>query len=142
MRSNYLLFIDSDVIISALLSNKGASYLLFKLANTTRLISNYSLKELSKVANRLNITQKKLNLTTNKCSCITISENLEKIKLKYQKYVKDINDAHIINGAVNAKARYLITYNTKDYYSNLIKKDFNILILTPGMFLQYLRSQN
>ena len=58
----------------------------------------------------------------------------------FGQHSRDPNDAHIIAGAVKAKAQFLLTYNLKDYKIDKIKKDFGIIVTTPAKFLQYLRS--
>lgn len=64
-----------------------------------------------------------------------------KIKQEYWRYVTDINDAHIIAGAHAAKADFLISYNLKHYKLDKIRSELGIVILTPAMFLQYLRGR-
>ena len=71
---------------------------------------------------------------------IVIEKTQHEIKERYKDYVEDLNDAHIVAGAAESKAHFLITYNIRDFKIEKIKKDFDIIVLTPGMFLQYLRS--
>jgi len=136
------LFVDSDVVISSLLSAKGAAFLLIhKIDNIKLLISNLSQQELEIVVTRLNISQDELtSLLEKRFDIFDLNITIEEIRKEYKNYVSDINDAHIVNGAKEVKARFLITYNLKDYKTEKIKKDFNILVMTPGQFIQYLRS--
>lgn len=126
------IFIDSDVIISSLISNAGASA---QLINTSKkivkIISNLSQKEIEIVKIRLKIAK-----PVPKTEIIVVKKFL-----KYSIYSTDVNDAHIIAGAHQAKVAFLITYNLKHYKIERIKQDLNIIIMTPGVFLQYLRSQ-
>lgn len=55
------------------------------------------------------------------------------------KYVYDIDDSHIVMGAQKSNSKFLLTYNIKDYNIDLIKKDFDIIVFKPGIFIQYLR---
>lgn len=123
-------FVDSDVVISSLISNTGASAQLLKTNNNiAKIISNLSKKELKIVMTRLKIDKPLPKLK------IVIIDNFE----KYSAYSTDPNDAHIVAGAHQAKVNFLITYNLKHYRVERIKQDLNIIVMTPGIFLQYLR---
>lgn len=135
------IFIDSDVIISSLLSQSGAAHSLLSLNSFKFCISSLSRKELEIVAIRLDLGRESLRkLINNSFEVIMILESLPEIKKSFKEYVFDVNDAHIVAGAKKAKANFLITYNIKDFKIEKIKKDLGIVILTPGNFLQYLRS--
>lgn len=135
------IFVDSDVIISSLLSQLGAGHFLIGSTSLQLFISSLSKKELETVVQRLGIRSDKLTALVEKNLEVTmLSQSLPEIKKSFKKYVLDENDAHILAGAQAAKADFLITYNVKDFKIEKIKKDFGILTLTPGNFLQYLRS--
>lgn len=138
----FKLFVDSDVVISSLLSSKGAAFILIHKVDSIKLIiSNLSQLELEIVATRLNIPQEELKILFEKqFNIVNLKLTHEEAKKEYKNYVSDINDAHIILGAKESKAKFLVTYNLKDYKIEKIKQDFNILIMTPGQFIQYLRS--
>jgi len=70
-----------------------------------------------------------------------ITTQLKEIKQKYDMYVLDRNDAHIVAGAHGAHTKYLISYNLKHFKKDKIKDKLDILIVSPALFLQYLRSQ-
>lgn len=135
-------FVDSDVVISSLLSSSGAAHLLLnKIENLELIISSLSLKELKIVTKSLSINEDKLDLLIQeKFLTIPLLGDVEKEIQSFQRYVLDQNDAHIILGAKNANANFLITYNTKHFKVDSINEDLNIIVLTPAMFLQYLRS--
>ena len=136
------IFVDSDVVISSLISSSGASYfLLNQAANLECYISNISQKELVEVAKRLKISQDKLkNLLRQRFKKIYIKENLTEIKLGYSEYTIDSDDTHIVAGARQSKANFLISYNTGHFKIDKIKQAFNMTVMTPAVFLQYLRS--
>lgn len=135
------IFVDSDVVISSLISKTGAAYLLLHHQKIIPVISPFSVKELKVVIKRLDIKEEKLeNLLQKKFQIAKLKQTLKKIKESHKEYVKDINDAHIIAGAKAAKANFLITYNIKHFEVEKIKRDFQIILMTPGNFLQYLRS--
>lgn len=58
----------------------------------------------------------------------------------YRDFVLDTNDAHIVAGAVEGNASFLLTYNLKDFHKDKIGSELGIVCLSPGDFLQYLRA--
>lgn len=133
-------FIDSDVVVSSLISSKGAAYSLIYEVNIKPFISNKSVKEINRVVKELGIDEKPLKEVIKKFSIIKLRDPLKKIKVDYEEYVKDPNDAHIVAGAHLANVKFIISYNQKDYNSEKIKENLNIIMMTPAKFLQYLRS--
>lgn len=134
-------FVDSDVIVSSLISRTGAAAFLVRETRIKRLISSFSYKELAIVVERLGLEKKQLDgLVKNQFSLVQLTSPLAQLKTQYRAYVTDMNDAHIVAGAVSAKVEYLITYNIKHFKADIIKADFGIIMTTPAFFLQYLRS--
>ena len=143
MSRKYKVFLDSDVVISALISNKGASSWIVSQSDLRLVISNYSVKEIEEVIAKLGIGKNKLNkLINQRIGIVKLTGNLSTIKKDFQKYVSDIDDAHVVAGAAAGKADFLLSYNLKDYLMDAIKTKLGVLIMTPGRFLQYLRSLN
>ncbi len=136
MKSPLRAFVDSDVIISSLISQKGAAYMLVNKEGIQKFISTISQKELEIVTDRLSLNKNHLKIVINqKLKVVQLKENK-----KTEKYVFDINDSHIIDGAIASKSNYLLTYNIKHYKIEKIKKDLGIIIMRPAEFLQFLRS--
>lgn len=134
-------FIDSDVVISALLSSTGAAHVLIHHDRLKSVISSISFSELQIVAKRLGIKSDQLEtLIESRFSVLKISQSLQAIKQEYGQYVGDINDAHIVAGARSAGVKYLISYNLKHFKTDRIKSELDILIITPALFMQFLRS--
>ena len=133
-------FLDSDVIISSLISSSGAAHLVINKSDIDSYISNISQKELNRVADRLKIDQIKLsNLIRNKLKIVKLEKSLKRIKEEFEEYTFDSDDAHILAGAKASKSSLLISYNVKDYDTEKIKNDLKIIIMTPAKLLQYLR---
>lgn len=123
------------------MSRSGAAYFLLSTTSLQLFISSLSKKELETVVKKLGIESNRLTtLIENNLKVAMLLESLPEIKESFKRYVLDENDAHILAGAKAAKADFLITYNVKDFKIDKIKKDLGILTLTPGNFLQYLRS--
>ncbi|MEX0616533.1 MAG: PIN domain-containing protein [Candidatus Woykebacteria bacterium] len=134
-------FVDSDVVISSLLSQSGAAYILTNAKNLQLFISNIAYQELKIVTERLGIEKQKLDdLLRERFKTVELEENLSVIKGKYGNLVLDQNDAHILAGAKAESARFLVSYSTKHFKAEEIKRVFNIISLKPAFMLQYLRS--
>lgn len=132
----FAVYVDTDVIISSLISSSGAAYILLEKTKENYMISNLSEDEVLKVGKRLKISEIKTR---------NLLKKLNKVKIKktedFKKYILDPNDSHIVAGAVTAKVKYLITYNTRHFLADKIKDELGIILMTPPFFLQYLRSQ-
>lgn len=136
------IFVDSDVIISSLLSEHGASRAVLRQKEICAIISNYSIAEIRIVIDRLGIRRESFEeLLEQTLSTVTLEDSLEEIRRSKNDCVYDIHDAHIVAGAVYSEADFIATYNRKDYNHGRIKDDFGILICTPGQLLQFLRTK-
>lgn len=136
-------FVDSDVVISSLLSEKGAAYLLLNEQKSNFVISNISKIELENIVERLNLEQNRLNqLIKKRLKVIKLKKELAEIKKDFKTYTTDANDTHILAGAIISKAKFLLTYNIKHFLRQKIKQDLGIIVFTPAQYMQYLRSIN
>ncbi len=135
------IFVDSDVVISALLSSTGAAYFLMNQLELTPVISSMSFAELRIVVERLKLGVSKLeNVVKKRCEVLKITESKEITQQRYEQFVSDMNDAHIVAGAHQAKVQFLISYNLKHFKANKMRDELDIVVMTPALFLQYLRS--
>ena len=132
--------LDTDVLISASISQKGAAYLLINLYTDNEVIKYTSSEQIHEY-----------ELVIQRCNCKRITQypedfnKVEPLKQNIEKsasFTIDSKDIHIINLAVSAKAQFLITYNMKHYKIEELKRNQNIICMTPGIFLQYLRIIN
>lgn len=135
------IFIDSDVVISSLLSQTGASNVVIQSTSLSSFISDFSYEELIRIINKLKIDKKKLEkILKNRLKIIKLKKDKEEILTQFKKYTYDIEDVHIVAGAVESNSKFLITFNIKDYKIEKIYQDLSIKIILPGELLQYLRS--
>lgn len=133
-------FVDSDVVLSALISSKGASYFLLNEAQLGLFISNISLRELGRGLEKLQLNKKNFtNLIESRLNLVQLKD-LDKVKLEFRDYVFDTDDAHIVAGARKANAKLILSYNIKDFNIPKLKERLKITVETPAQFLQYLRS--
>lgn len=142
MKPILVAFVDSDVIISSLISKIGAAYLLLNSTSSTFAVSSQSVHELERVVAREKLSLDALHLMLNKLLVVPLITNEAELNTQYSLLVTDNDDAHIVAGAVAAKARFLITYNLRHYQIAQIKNKLNIIVLKPADYLQYLRSIN
>jgi len=133
-------FLDTDVVISALLSKTGASYELIKNPKIIKVVSKTVKKEIKEVTKRLNIDSQKTKAVLKKINATSLNLTKKEVLEEYNKFVFDEKDSHVVAGANRAKSRFLLTHNLKHYRVDKINAKFGILILKPGNFLQYLRS--
>lgn len=129
-------FLDTDVIISSLLSEKGASFEVLKNRKINKTASLQIQKELKEVSVRLGIKKK-------------LPKGIEIVKLgiikrtlleTYNNFVYDPEDTHVVSGADISKSKFLLTHNIRHYKIGKIRISLGIIVMTPGNFLQYLRS--
>ena len=132
-------FLDSDVIISSLLSKTGASFEILKNAKVKKVISKTIKEEVLSVAKRLSIDLAGERIYKN-IKIVPIKLKKARLAEEYLSYVLDQEDSHVVAGANIAKANFLLTHNLKHYQVTKIKNDFEIIVMKPGNFLQYLRS--
>ncbi len=135
-----LIVIDTNVILSALQSNKGKSFELiskitedlFDFAISVPLILEYE-AVLKRKLNRTIFTDSDIEDFINYLCKVGI-----KTKLFYlwRPYLKDPFDDHVLEVAIQSNANTIVTYNKKDFKEaeKLGKK-----ILTPKEFLETLQ---
>lgn len=133
-------YLDTDVVISSMISSTGAAYYLIHHSSIKKYLSQESKLEIEKVATRLSLSQSALDHNISQIKLSSKKSQPSKIN-SYGKYVFDRDDAHIVAGAVQTNVDFLITYNTRDYKLELIKQELDIMVMKPGMVLQYLRSK-
>ena len=104
-------------------------------------VSNFSVEELEKVVNRLKLDSEILrNVLGSRLSSVKINQPYKKVQQEFDNYVRGADDAHIVAGAKEASVMFLVSYNVRHFESEKLRQDFQIILLTPGLFLQYLRS--
>lgn len=133
-------FLDTDVIISGLLSKTGASFAVIKHRAVKKVISKTVKEELATVAKKLKIEDYQGKGLVENINLVTLGLTKSELIKNYQQFVLDQRDAHVVVGAKVSKSRFLLTHNLRHYRVDKIKADLGIMVLKPGNFLQYLRS--
>jgi len=128
--------IDSNVIYSGLLSQKGSSFKLLKLipdnaftvAVSVPLILEYE-SVLVKNPGKLNLNKKDINDFLD--YICAVAEDT-RIFYLWRPLLKDPYDDHILEVAVSSNSKYIITYNIKDFVE---ARSFGIKVISPDVFL-------
>jgi putative PIN family toxin of toxin-antitoxin system len=137
----YRIVIDTNVLLSALFSNKGKSFKLLELLGKSavnkeryNVISVPLALEFEEVLlrpkNRVKydyFTEEDIHLIVS--DIVNISHKT-RLHFLWRPFLKDSFDDKVLETAINGQAKAIITYNTKDFAG--VKKYFDIDILTPA----------
>lgn len=131
--------LDTNVLVSALRSNQGASYKVLMLLGGERvevclsvaLALEYEAVLMRPVSGiRLTAAQKEDVLDYLCTACIR-----QKVHFLWRPVLKDPGDDLVLEAAVASSAEAIVTHNTRDF---LGAEQFNVKILTPQEFLKRL----
>ena len=127
--------IDTNVLLSALYSNKGASYKLLSIIDSDKFVVNisttliYEYEEILKKKSKLEF--KYIDSILN--YICKIGKN-NKIFYLWRPKLKDVDDDFLLELAVKSDS-IIVTLNKKDFKP---AKQFNLKVMTPKEFLQYI----
>ncbi len=127
--------IDTNVLLSAMYSNKGASYKLLSIIDSDKFTVNisttliYEYEEILKLKSNLEI--KYVDSILNYI-CLIGKKN--KIFYLWRPKLKDSDDDFLLELAVTSSS-IIVTLNGKDFKP---ASEFNIKVMTPKEFLQYI----
>ena len=142
-----IVVLDTNVIISALYSKKGASYQLLRGAiagNLRYALSPLLVLEYEGVIHR-KIEEGFLRISTNDCEKILDAiSSFAKIvwePLILRPVLLDPSDDKILECAISGNCTHIITFNKKHFPEKIFKL-YGIKILTPGEFLKTWREKS
>jgi len=127
--------IDTNVLLSALYSNKGASYKLLSIIDSNKFVVNisttliYEYEEILKQKSKLEF--KYIDSILNYI-CKIGKKN--KIFYLWRPKLKDVDDDFLLELAVKSDS-IIVTLNKKDFKP---ARQFNLKVMTPKEFLQYI----
>lgn len=129
--------IDTNILIAALLSQRGASYALFLLIDSDKFETNISVPlalEYEEVAKRLT-EQTQLSETDIEdiLDYVYANANHRKVFYLWRPLLKDAKDDMVLELAVAAECQFIVTFNQKDFVG---AEHFGIEVVTPKMFLE------
>ncbi len=129
--------LDTNIIITAQRSQRGASAKLMSLIGTGRFELHLSVPlalEYEEVLRRqssvLHLTQEDV---TDLVDTLCALSHHHKIYFIWRPQLRDAKDEMVLELAVAAKCNYIISYNQKDF-ANV--EQFGLKVLTPKQFLQ------
>lgn len=132
---------DTNVFVSALRSNNGASFQLFRLLGTSLFepaVSTPLCLEYEEVLLRPGLIPEfnKSEITSILDSFIRQS-HLTDISYLWRPFLADADDDLVLEAALASSSQCIITHNTKDFAG---VESLGIMVLTPNDFLSYLRN--
>ena len=151
-KRRHKLFLDSNVILSGLLSDKGSPRIILD-------ILSLNLPLLSGTTGQYNIMEIEKNLKKKMPGIIPLYKKylpairLEIVPLPARDTVKKLSkyiagrDAPVLGSAISSKADYLVTGDKKDFHKPELKAKYEFQILSPSEFVkeilpEFLRSMN
>ena len=134
---SYRIVIDTNVMVAALKSKRGASYKLLSIIDQDKFQISISVPLIIEYEYALKRTNLNILLTESEIDDILdyICQIADKREIFYlwRPYLKDPKDDMVLELAVESESDYIITYNQKDFQG--VSK-FGIKTLTPKAFLK------
>ena len=131
--------IDTNVLLSALQSTKGASYRLLSLVGDNRWQLNLSVALVLEYEDVLKRTETGLKLTHDEIDDVLdflcARANLCEIFYLWRPHLRDPKDDFVLELAVESGCNFIVTFNVKDFAG---VEQFGIKAITPKEFLQVL----
>lgn len=129
--------IDTNVLISALMSKQGASYKLLMSLADNKFIPNVSVPlflEYESVTKRDGvITGLNFKEIDSILDYILSNSRVRKVFYLWRPYLKDPKDDLVLELAVESQSEYIITFNKKDFKGS---EKFGIRAVTPQEFMK------
>ena len=134
---SYRIVLDTNVMVAALKSKRGASYKLLSIIDQDKFQISISVPLIIEYEYALKRTDLNILLTESEIDDILdyICQIADKREIFYlwRPYLKDPKDDMVLELAVESESDYIITYNQKDFKG--VSK-FGIKTLTPKAFLR------
>lgn len=129
--------IDTNVLVAALKSRLGASYrLLMALPSDsyTPCLSVPLFVEYESVLKRPNLLPHLSDADINGVLNFLLScASIHQVFFLWRPFLKDPKDDLVLEAAVSAQSRYIVTFNLRDFAE--VEKHFGIKVMTPQQFL-------
>ncbi|MBV5304858.1 MAG: putative toxin-antitoxin system toxin component, PIN family [Chlorobium sp.] len=132
--------LDTNVIIAALRSKRGASYKLLSLVGTHQFEIHDSVALILEYEDVIQRHREGLGLSNKEVSIfidtLCSMAHHHKIYFIWRPFLTDPNDELVLELAVSAQCEYIVTHNIKDFRGT---EKFSIRAITPKEFLQIIR---
>lgn len=129
--------LDTNVLLSALRSNQGASFKLLQLVDHGLFSINLSVPLFSEYESVLTREKHDLDLTSvdDILNYLALIARKHEIFYLWRPFLKDPFDDHVLELAVKSNSRFIITFNKRDFAGT---EKFGIELATPAEYLKYL----
>jgi putative PIN family toxin of toxin-antitoxin system len=132
--------IDTNVVIAALRSKKGASNKLLQLIGTKKFEIHDSVALILEYEEVLQRQRNELGLSEDEISSFIDSlcalAHHHEIYFQWRPFLTDVDDELILELAVSANCEYIVTFNVRDFRGS---ETFGIRAITPRELLQIIR---
>ena len=132
--------LDTNVIIDALRSRRGASNKLLSLVGTQRFEIHDSVALILEYEEVLQRQRNELGLSEDEISVFIDSlcamAHHHQLYFLWRPYLSDVNDDLVLELAVSANCEYILTHNVRDFRGS---ERFGVQAITPKEFLQIIR---
>ena len=129
--------IDTNVFISALRSRRGASYRLFMLLGGKQFEISVSVPLILEYEDAAKRLGREFGLThadiEDILDYVCSVADLREIHYLWHPILKDPQDDHVLEVAVESAAKFIVTYNRRDFMG---AEKFGIKVVTPNEFLK------
>ena len=136
----YQVILDTNIIYSAVRSNRGASYKLLMMLPSEAFEINVSTPLVLEYEEILKRPDKNITLSHEKIDdildYICSIANKRRIPFSWRPLSTDPDDDFLLELAVECDCDLIVTYNVRDFYSI---KDFGVKVVTPGEFLRIMK---
>ena len=133
----YQIVIDTNVLVAALLSNRGASHRLLRLVGDHRWRINLSVPLVLEYEQTLKRVCMGGRLSGNDIESVVqflcANANLRPIFYLWRPLLPDPKDHFVLELAVESRADFLLTFNTRDFVG---AERFGIRVISPREFLE------
>lgn len=134
--------VDTNVLVAAARSRRGASYALMKTARSGRWQMNVSSALVAEYEEQLKLeaTRQKrpLALVDRFLDVLVAMSNRRQVYFLLRPFLRDAEDDFIIELAVASRAEYIVTYNVRDFTG---AQEYGIGVIRPNEFLKMLRKR-
>ena len=132
--------IDTNIVIAALRSKKGASNKLLSLVGTNKFEIHDSVALILEYEDVLQRQRTELGLSQDEVSIFIDSlcsmAHHHNIYFLWRPFLTDVNDELVLELAVSASCEYIVTHNVRDFKGS---EKFGIRAIPPKEFLQIIR---
>jgi putative PIN family toxin of toxin-antitoxin system len=134
---HYQIVVDTNVIVSAMRSKRGASYALVMLFGMEKFTNCISVPLIIEYEKQLADKKHKLPFKNSEIRAVldyfcNISEHT-RIYYLWRPYLKDPKDDMLLELAIASNSDFIVTFNIKDFVG---ADDFGVKAITPKEFLE------